>query len=325
MKAQRGAALLTAMLIVTLVATLAGAMVWRQFRAVQIESAERARAQSAWVLSGALDWARLILIEDSKAGGANAETDHLGEVWAVPLAESRLSTFLAADRNNAALDNEGPEAFLSGQIEDAQSRFNLANLGSKELDPDDAVALQALCGAAGLASSVAERLTQGLREAMLSTAETGNVELLPRRLEQLSWLGLEPEAIKRLEPWLILLEQPTPVNLNTAPREVLAAVLRVNLGQADRLVQARNAKPFKTLDEVRAQLPENQRGAVKEGRVALNSRHFLVTGRLRLDERVLEQRSLVQRRDGNQVQTLWRERRQADLGESPRQGLTARP
>src|SRR5258707_11956420 len=83
---QRGAALLTAMIIVTLVATLAASMVWQQWRAVQVEVAERARLQSSWILSGALDWAKLILREDAKTGGA----DHLGEPWAVPLAEARL-------------------------------------------------------------------------------------------------------------------------------------------------------------------------------------------------------------------------------------------
>ena len=62
---QRGAALLTAMIIVALVATLAGSMVWQQWRAIQVEAAERARTQSAWILSGALDWARLILREDA--------------------------------------------------------------------------------------------------------------------------------------------------------------------------------------------------------------------------------------------------------------------
>ena len=60
-RSQHGAALLTAMIIVTLVATLAASMVWQQWRAVQVEGAERARAQSAWILAGALDWARLIL------------------------------------------------------------------------------------------------------------------------------------------------------------------------------------------------------------------------------------------------------------------------
>jgi hypothetical protein len=37
---------------------------------VEVEAAERARIQSAWILIGALDWSRLILIEDSRAGGA---------------------------------------------------------------------------------------------------------------------------------------------------------------------------------------------------------------------------------------------------------------
>ena len=120
---QRGAALLTAMIIVTLVATLATSMIWQQWRAVQVEAAERARAQSAWILTGALDWARLILREDKRAGGA----DHLGEPWAVPLAEARLSTFLAADRE-ASSDDYAIEAFLSGALADAQSRYNLRNL-----------------------------------------------------------------------------------------------------------------------------------------------------------------------------------------------------
>ena len=70
LSAGSGAALLTAMIIVALVATLAGAMVWQQWRAVQVEAAERARTQSAWILSGALDWARLILREDARRPAA---------------------------------------------------------------------------------------------------------------------------------------------------------------------------------------------------------------------------------------------------------------
>ena len=81
-RGQRGAALLLAMLILALVATTAAGMAWHQQRAIEVESAERARAQAAWILNGALDWARLILREDARSGGA----DHLGEPWAVPLA-----------------------------------------------------------------------------------------------------------------------------------------------------------------------------------------------------------------------------------------------
>ena len=73
---ERGAALLVALLTVAMVATLAAAGLWQQWRAAEVESAERQRAQSSWVLSGALDWARLILRED---GGSSGNVDHLGE------------------------------------------------------------------------------------------------------------------------------------------------------------------------------------------------------------------------------------------------------
>ena len=89
----RGAALLVAMVLLTVVATLASGMVWQQWKGVEVESAERSRVQTTWVLQGALDWARLILREDARSGRATS----LNEPWATPLAEARLSTFLAAD------------------------------------------------------------------------------------------------------------------------------------------------------------------------------------------------------------------------------------
>ncbi len=126
--AQRGAALLAAMLTVTLVATFAAAALWQQWRAVEVETAERARMQAAWVLVGAIDWSRLILMEDGRGGGANT-TDNLGEPWAIPLEEARLTSFLAADKNVASDALDGlPDAFLSGRIVDAQSKLNVRNL-----------------------------------------------------------------------------------------------------------------------------------------------------------------------------------------------------
>jgi general secretion pathway protein K len=92
------------MLTVALVATFAAAALWQQWRSVEVEIAERSRVQSAWVLTGALDWARLILREDARSGGA----DHLAEPWAVPLQESRLSTFLASSDGAATVDPTAP-------------------------------------------------------------------------------------------------------------------------------------------------------------------------------------------------------------------------
>jgi general secretion pathway protein K len=109
------------MLTVTLVATFASAALWQQWRSVEIESAQRQRVQLAWVLTGALDWARLILQEDARS----SQIDHLSEPWALPLAEARLSSFLAMDKNNT---DDAADAFLSGQISDAQASLNVRNL-----------------------------------------------------------------------------------------------------------------------------------------------------------------------------------------------------
>lgn len=308
---QRGAALLLAMVIVALVATVTAGMVWQQARAVHVESAERARAQAGWILSGALDWARLILREDLRNNRSSPQPhDSLDEPWATPLAEARLSTFLAADKDNNA--DSGPEAFISGSIADAQARFNLRGLlgGDGKVLPLQEAALDRLCGQIGVPTDTAQRIVQAVLEAMApqpeATSGAAGPPLRPGRLADLAWAGIEPSTLDRLEAFVDLLPVPTPVNLNTAPREVIvAAIDGVDVGSAERLVQARQRKPFRTLDEVREQLPQ---GTVLEpSRVSLVSSYFEVAGRLRLEDRVLEERSLLVRRD-NQVEVLRRER-----------------
>lgn len=307
--AQRGAALLTAMIIVTLIATLSASMVWQQWRAVQVEIAERARTQSGWILSGALDWARLILREDARARGA-AGIDHLGEPWATPLAEARLSTFLAADRTAA---QDGPDAFLSGAITDAQSRYNLNNLlvlVNGKVDPAELETLKRLCDAAGTAPDVAERIARGLLAASSGPdASDAAAPLLPQTPEQLVWLGLDADAVRAISPYVVLLPTSPPakldVNANTAPREVLYAVVKkLELATAERMVQLRQRKPFESLEDlhIRSGVPkEDLKG------LSVSSSFFHVRGRLRLEDRVLEQVSLIQR-TANSTVILRRER-----------------
>ena len=304
-RAQRGAALLMAMIIVTLVVTLASAMVWQQWRAVQVEAAERARTQSAWILTGALDWARLILREDARTGGA----DHLGEPWAVPLAEARLSTFLAADKDNT---DDAPDAFLSGRISDEHARYNLTNLiGEGKVIPEELAALDRLCQAVGVAATVATRIASGLRDASAPASSAGQdgpgnaAALLPRDVSQLAWFGVGADTLRQLEPYVTLLPARTLVNANTAGREVLVAALKgLDLASAERLLQVRQRSHFKTPADVLAQIPSFDAGANLP--IGVTSNFFEIRGRLRLGDRVLEQRSLVERR-GLEIVLLQRE------------------
>ena len=321
---QRGAALLLAMLILSLVTTLAAGMLWQQWRAVQVEAAERARTQSAWILAGALDWARLILREDARNGGP----DHLGEPWSVPLAEARLSTFLAADRdNNSVAEPDDVEAFLAGSITDAQSRWNLRRIVDAQgaIDAAQLRVLQRLCERAGLSGDTAQRLAEAMRKAYAPTLAgapgvAGSASapaplppsesaIAPQRLADLAWQGLDADALRSLEPWITLLPgADTRVNVNTASAEVIAAAVDgMSLSMAQRLVQERQRRPLRDLASQpdRSHFPADPQTNL-DG-VGVTSRYFIVQGRLRLGERVLEERSLVERRQSDMV-VLARER-----------------
>jgi general secretion pathway protein K len=305
---QRGAALLIAMVILTMVATLASSMVWQQWRAVQVEAAERARVQSAWILMGALDWARLILREDARNGGA----DHLGEPWATPLAEARLSTFLAADQSNT---DDGPEAFLSGSIVDAQSRYNLRNLvdpSTGKVLPAEQAILDRLLESIAVSSDVAVRIAKQLNSATTLVNPAANSPLPPESVAELTWLGIDEATVQLLQPYVVLLPIRTTVNLNTASALVLAAVVeKLDLGGAERLVQARQRNHFRSVQEAQNVVGINF--PLGPDRVGVNSSFFELGGRLRLGDRVLEERSMVQRR-GLDVVTF--QRRRVNLRES---------
>lgn len=307
-RSARGAALLTAMLTVTLVASLAAAALWQQWRSVEIEAAERARSQSHWVLTGALDWARLILREDARSGGA----DHLGEPWAVPLEEARLSTFLATDKG-ASADSMDPAAqvFLSGRISDLQSRLNVTNLVDNGKVSEPALrAFARLFEQLGLPRAELAALAENLRLAQANptaNGAAGYAPLLPQRVGQLRWLGLSERSLTLLGSSITLLPVRTTVNLNTASVVVLyACIPGLDMAQAQRLASSRQSAHFRSLAEAGKLVPEVA-SELNDQLHSVNSQFFEVLGRLRMDQNVVEERSVVQR-EGLNVKTLWRDR-----------------
>jgi general secretion pathway protein K len=297
---QSGAALLAAMLTVTLVASFAATAAWHQWRDIEVEIAERERAQASWIMTGSLDWARLILREDARTG----EVDHLAEPWAVPLNEARLSGFLAAGDSADAADNT---AFLSGRIDDLQARMNVGNLVSDHAISGPAMArFGRLFDQLGLPAQQLQLLANGLLAASPG-ASTPGASLLPQRVEQLVWLGLEPQTLAKLAPFITLLPGQTRVNLNTASAEVLFATLSgIDMAGARRLVQLRKGAPFRSLAEVRQKV-DSSTVRLELSQHSVDSQFFEVRGRLRLERGTVQERSIVWR-DGLVVRTLWRER-----------------
>jgi general secretion pathway protein K len=93
-----------------------------------------------------------------------------------------------------------------------------------------------------------------------------------------------------------LLPEPTPLNLNTASREVLAAVVPgLDASSAQRIVQRVQLDYFKSLEDARAYIPGDT--ALDPKRLGVASNYFEVSGQLRLEGRALEETQLVVRRN----------------------------
>ena len=329
-KRQRGAALLMAMVIVTVVATIASSMVWQQWRAVQVESAERGREQSEWLLVGALDFARLVLKDDGRRiqTGGQPEPTHLAQQWAQDLKEMRLSTFLAVDKDNT---DDAPDAFLSGKVVDVNSRYNLRNLlettaspGLVNVDQDQLKVLMDLFTYINLPPGLAVQIAEALKKATLAASDTTQAfaalggatgraaaPVMPQRLDQLTWLlpRLGADTVERMRPYVTLLpylnaQQPgtTPININTAPKEVIAAVWGIDMGTAERIVQVRQRHYFEDEADAQKQAPALPMPA---DRIKVTSEYFEVTGVLRLENQIMKNRHLVKRTgQGRQVDVI---------------------
>jgi len=293
---ERGAALLVAMLLVAMVASVSAASLWKQWRGAEVEAAERERAQSAWLLTGALDWARLILREDALTG----TVDHLAEPWAAPLNDARL--FAAA--------TDADSAFLSGRIIDLQSRLNVSNLAAVGHLSEPALrSFTRLFATLGLPRAELARMAENLRLASdigPDNALAGAAPPPPQRIEHLEAMGLSLSTIAVLEPYVTVLPGRTLVNLNTASAEVIySAIDGISLADAQRLVAARSGSPFRSVGDAARLLPGSAGLAATD--FSVNSRFFEVRSRLRLGRMVVEERSVVQR-DEHEVAVLRRGR-----------------
>jgi len=311
---QAGAALLLALLIMTLVATLAAGMVWLQWRGIEVEAAERARTQAEWLLNASLDWGNLILKSSNRNGHVE---DDLGQPWATPLEETKLSSFLSADGKNRD-DEGGPEAYLSGQITDAESKYNLYNILLDPTKLEEIKRLEIICTAIGVSPSVATTIGAGLRDSYSAQQNAtqggpaGNTVLMPVRIEDLAWYGVDPKVLKQLEPFIELLPPAagqtvtmSTINANTAPPEVLMAALPgTTRAQAQQIILRRQAKPLSSLKDVWAALNtasatqwQNPQAAPspQANLVDVKSFHFEIFGQLRYEQHTIRERSVVYR------------------------------
>lgn len=301
---QRGAAIVAALLTVALVTGLSVASFWRQWRSIEVETAQRQRLQALWLSTGALDWAQAILADD---GVRSAGLDHLGEAWARPVHEAMLQDFLAR-AGLSAPPRAGAQgaARLGLRITDAQGQLNLLNLlQGQSLSPTWLAVFGRLFDHLGLPPTELDRLGQALRRASVATATSpaptdAAAALMPLHPSDLSWLGLAPDTVQTLSPHVSLLPGLLPVNVNTASAPVLQAVLDLGRSEVQALIAQRQSRPFTSLASTGLKSPDPQM-------LAIGSYFFEVQITLQLDPAVpvLRQQHALLQREGPKVRTLW--------------------
>ncbi|MCG8371009.1 MAG: type II secretion system protein GspK, partial [Proteobacteria bacterium] len=120
MKRSRGVALITALLIVAVVGSVAATLSWDNALDTRRTMVMLFRDQAIQVAVGSEGWVGQILREDL----ASTSNDHLDEIWATEIPA-------------LPIDSEAVQGSIWGRIEYLQGRFNVNNLigGNGRADP----------------------------------------------------------------------------------------------------------------------------------------------------------------------------------------------
>jgi len=310
---QRGVAVVTAMLLTTLAISIVASLFWQQQVQVRSMENQRLHLQTKWIQRGALDWASVILRQNY------GQYISLDQVWATPLAETRLDQYIERER----IQGDNFEATLSGQVVDASSRYNLNNLAADGIrDVEQTLVLERLLTnlrlEARLARPIADFVAAGQPLAPpdpekppppLPAGRTGTPMPLQRVDDLLAVQGVKPETVEKLRPFVIVLpDGGTKINANTASAEVIGAVLPgYSLSEANTLVEQRKRVPWRTAGQLMTELKSSP--AIQTASIDVTSSYFLVQSRIRLDRAALDAESLVKKGSGfpavGGVTVLW--------------------
>lgn len=287
---QRGVAVVTALLMMALAVSIVAGLFWQQQVQIRLVDNQRLRIQEEWLLRDMLDWAQRLLIEDDR----QSIIDYEGEAWSRPLAA-------------APVTNDTAQAVLNGAIVDAQGRFNLNNLSDDgQIDPVETATFARLLSGQNIGAQLAQATAQTIATLQRqNAADAANSRMRLWQLDDLlSIPGYSPDMLRRLRRLVVLLPESTPINVNTAPAEVIAALYGMPLANALALVEERRRAYFRDAADFSNRM-RNRNLPEPGGQIAFGSHFFLVDSDVRIGQGSLQTQALIQR-DSGQARILWR-------------------
>lgn len=297
---QRGAAIVLAMGVVAVAALAAAAIMASQSVWSRHSQLSGDYVQAQVMVQAGVDWIRAVLRDDRRMGNV----DHLGEPWAQQLPAMPIE-----------------KGMLTGSIDDQQGLFNLNNLVQDgKANIAQLAHFKRLLALLDLPDTLGNTLVDWLdadsephpqygaedeyylasRPAYLAANRplTDVAELAQVR-------GFDSATRARLRPFVTALPDLTVVNVNTAPPEVLAAVIGgMGIGNARMLAEQRGRAYFRDQADFFNRLPE---GALfDEGDIGVSSDYFFVTLRVTIGEAQAQGNVLLARVGPGWPAIVWR-------------------
>jgi len=308
-KHERGAAVISALIIVAIVAALTTSLFQRQTASTRRVENELARVQARAMLAGGIDWARLVLRDH----GRREPITRGDQIWATPILDTRIER-----------PGDDRVAVFSGRVQDEQGKYNLYNLASNGVpQPEQERVLRRLLSLQQLPDALAAQIIDIVAAAQppeaapasdTASAPQGRPGAaprarapLPRGVDEIAaLLALDPPARNELRRTMTVLPEATPVNVNTAPPEVIAALVPgMSLSQAQAMTGERDrGNWFNNAGDFANRLAgTGVKGAAPA--VATNSGWFLATGTVAYERARISLHALMRSSPPAAPDTLW--------------------
>jgi general secretion pathway protein K len=295
---QRGLALIIAMLVAALAAAVAISLASAQSQWAAQVMQRRDQVQAQSIALAGIQWTRQIL----DAAHA-APFNHLGEPWAMPLPATPVEN-----------------GSVEGRIVDAQGMLNVNNLASGGQSAPERHRFTRLFEALRVAPSTLAAMIDWVDSD--SVEEPGGAEnawyqrmaqpgLAPdmpaTRIEELGDVrGMTATVLGGLIRYVTALPGDTPLNVNTAAAELLAAsVDGVDAAALAGFVASRAQRPFTSVAEFRQRLPAGATLVGTDSMYTTKSRYFLVSVTARQGDTIARARALVDREGTATPRIVW--------------------
>jgi general secretion pathway protein K len=296
---QRGAALITAILVVALATAIAASLTWDLFLDQRRAFGRVAVDQGLMYSLGAEAWAKQILQDDAQ----DNQVDHPGEPWATQI---------------TPLPIDGGQ--IQGRIEDLNGRFNLNNLidTAGATDPVAVEGFRRLLMALELDVRLADRMADWIDRDLEPNFPDGaeDSEYLSRQPPfrtanrpvtsaseiMLVYPEIGQAGYARLRPYVTALPRGTLVNINTAlPEVLLTAADTLGLREAERIVLDRPNDGWDSLEQLGDLIPVEARGVL-----GTTSNWFRLSVRVDIGTQRFTMYSLLHRDAAGSVSTVIR-------------------